>query len=167
MYGVGPDGRMVGEDGNHFFCSVCGEHGDLTCCDHCPRVFHEECLVEGSDSALAAEFQTNDDPWFCPSCVASGKLNSVEGKKPNWEQMRREKAAKKATKDASKRKSAPMSDLVITITRHPVSAGTSKDSASTSRQSPAPSLANPASSIPSRAASSTTAPGSNRPSVPS
>lgn len=73
--------------------SVCGEHGDLTCCDYCPRVFHEECLVEGGDSALAAEFQTDEDPWFCPSCVAAGKVNSVRGVRycnMRWLMTRRE-----------------------------------------------------------------------------
>lgn len=59
--------------------SVCGEHGELTCCDYCPRVFHEECLVLGSDSQLAAEHQTDDDPWYCPACVQAGQINLVDG----------------------------------------------------------------------------------------
>ncbi|CAN0442268.1 unnamed protein product, partial [Ectocarpus sp. 8 AP-2014] len=49
--------------------SVCGESGDITCCDQCPRVFHEECLPTGTDSHLAAHHQTEEDPWYCPSCT--------------------------------------------------------------------------------------------------
>ncbi|CAN0427586.1 unnamed protein product, partial [Hapterophycus canaliculatus] len=68
LWTVSGDGTLVGEDGNHFFCSACGESGDLTCCDECPRVFHEDCLPLGTDSQLAAQHQTEDDPWYCPSC---------------------------------------------------------------------------------------------------
>lgn len=59
--------------------SACGEHGEVTCCDGCARVFHEECLKLGSDSQLAAEHQTEVDPWYCPACVHVGRINLVRG----------------------------------------------------------------------------------------
>lgn len=73
-----------------FSSSVCGEHGELTCCDFCPRVFHEECLVLGSDSQLAAEHQTDDDPWYCPSCVGAGQINLIAGVRchEKWERVK-------------------------------------------------------------------------------
>ncbi|CAN0275353.1 unnamed protein product, partial [Scytosiphon promiscuus] len=50
-------------------CSACGESGDITCCDECPRVFHHDCLPLGSDSQRAAEHQTEHDRWYCPYCT--------------------------------------------------------------------------------------------------
>lgn len=60
-------------------CSACGESGELTCCDECPRVLHEGCHPLGTDSRLAAQHQTEGDPWYCPSCAAAGKVNLVTG----------------------------------------------------------------------------------------
>ena len=62
-----------------FSHSACAESGDLTCCDECPRVFHEECLPAGTDSQLAAERQTEHDPWYCPACTHAGRVNLIDG----------------------------------------------------------------------------------------
>lgn len=60
-------GDSLGNDGNQFYCEVCGEFGDVVCCDGCPKVYHQECIpLSHSDRKLI----TNDEePWFCPSCT--------------------------------------------------------------------------------------------------
>ncbi|CBN76618.1 conserved unknown protein [Ectocarpus siliculosus] len=62
-------GIMMGADGSHFFCSVCGYPGELTCCDECPRVFHLGCLRVRLNSQQAAAGQTTDETWHCPVCT--------------------------------------------------------------------------------------------------
>ncbi|CAM9378383.1 unnamed protein product [Ectocarpus sp. 4 AP-2014] len=62
-------GIMMGADGSHFFCSVCGYPGELTCCDECPRVFHPGCLRVRLNSQQAAAGQTTDGTWHCPVCT--------------------------------------------------------------------------------------------------
>ena len=50
------------EDGSVDYCNVCRKHGNLLCCDYCPRAFHQGCIkpeaVEGP----------SDAPWECPAC---------------------------------------------------------------------------------------------------
>ena len=31
------------EDVSENYCDVCGVHGDLICCDSCPKVYHKQC----------------------------------------------------------------------------------------------------------------------------
>ena len=35
---------VVGDDGNQYRCCVCGQPGEIICCDGCPRVFHAACF---------------------------------------------------------------------------------------------------------------------------
>ncbi|CAB1120028.1 unnamed protein product [Ectocarpus sp. CCAP 1310/34] len=118
LWSVSQDGTLVGEDGNHFFCrwardrSVCGESGDITCCDECPRVFHEECLPIGTNSHLAAHHQTEKDPWYCPSCTDAGRVNLVAGREPNWTPEDRARMAKREeTRVKKPHKARPQSSL--------------------------------------------------------
>ncbi|CAN0262569.1 unnamed protein product [Ectocarpus sp. 12 AP-2014] len=74
-------GIMMGADGSHFFCSVCGYPGELTCCDQCPRVFHLGCLRVRLNSQQAAAGQTTDDTWHCPVCTEGrGNQSGRRGK---------------------------------------------------------------------------------------
>jgi len=67
----------VVEDGNVDHCYVCKGHGNLLCCDFCPRAFHVDCL--GADKHLAS-----DAKWECHVCKKEreGIENDyVDGKK--------------------------------------------------------------------------------------
>ncbi|NWS58646.1 AIRE regulator, partial [Chunga burmeisteri] len=56
-------------------CAVCGDGGELICCDGCPRAFHLACLVPPLPRVPSGT-------WRCGSCVASvaepGTLQEVD-----------------------------------------------------------------------------------------
>jgi hypothetical protein len=62
-------------DVNDDHCGVCGQRGELICCDHCPSSYHysvrpKQCIgatrVVGKDS--------KDGRWFCPPCLNEIKI---------------------------------------------------------------------------------------------
>ena len=66
--------HILGDDGNLYYCAICLDVGDVVCCDGCPRVFHPKCIPAGCDSRLSLD--ADDDPWYCPDCMSSGKRNT-------------------------------------------------------------------------------------------
>ncbi|NXV99636.1 AIRE regulator, partial [Fregetta grallaria] len=64
---VGGDGDPLptppGQE-NEDECAVCGDGGELICCDGCPRAFHLACLVPPLPCVPSGM-------WRCGSCVAS------------------------------------------------------------------------------------------------
>uniref|UniRef100_A0A669PXN4 Autoimmune regulator n=1 Tax=Phasianus colchicus TaxID=9054 RepID=A0A669PXN4_PHACC len=53
-------------------CAVCGDGGELICCDGCPRAFHLPCLVPPLPRVPSGT-------WQCSSCVAKlGRLREAD-----------------------------------------------------------------------------------------
>lgn len=63
----------LGHDGNQFYCQVCGEFGDVVCCDGCPLVYHKTCIPVNNPAHEAL----NHDPWFCPECIKKKSENPL------------------------------------------------------------------------------------------
>ncbi|CAK9230345.1 unnamed protein product [Sphagnum troendelagicum] len=53
--------KKTGDDGYYYDCEVCGIGGELLCCDHCPRVYHLDCLTPPLK-------RTPTGKWVCPKC---------------------------------------------------------------------------------------------------
>ena len=48
-------------DGWDALCLVCGDGGDVACCDGCPAAFHAKCVGLNPDNLPEGD-------WFCPRC---------------------------------------------------------------------------------------------------
>lgn len=57
-----PDAFVVdADDGKVFDCIICGQVGNLLCCDNCPRAYHPKC-VGGRDGI-------DSENWSCWECL--------------------------------------------------------------------------------------------------
>ena len=101
-----PAGVPLGQDGNLFHCFVCGEFGDVVCCDGCPNVYHTRCMSKDDPSRIALE--NDEDPWYCPSCLnSSSKKNKRDTK--NSQRSSKGQFVKKKNKSKNRDKGASSS----------------------------------------------------------
>ncbi|XP_065861978.1 increased DNA methylation 1 [Euphorbia lathyris] len=59
--------RADDDDENDDSCGLCGDVGELVCCDNCPSTFHQACL---------STEEIPEGSWYCPNCTCwiCGKL---------------------------------------------------------------------------------------------
>ncbi|KAL9670136.1 hypothetical protein QQ045_007687 [Rhodiola kirilowii] len=51
--------RVEDDDQSDDICGLCGDGGDLICCDNCPATFHPNCLAT----------EIPEGNWYCSSCI--------------------------------------------------------------------------------------------------
>uniref|UniRef100_A0A8C6IYC8 Uncharacterized protein n=1 Tax=Melopsittacus undulatus TaxID=13146 RepID=A0A8C6IYC8_MELUD len=68
LAGGDPPPAPLGQE-NEDECAVCGDGGELICCDGCPRAFHLACLVPPLPRVPSGT-------WQCGSCVATAAESS-------------------------------------------------------------------------------------------
>ena len=56
---------------NEDHCGVCGQHGELICCDKCPSSYH---YSVSPTQCIGAERSTQRARWFCPPCTNEIKI---------------------------------------------------------------------------------------------
>jgi hypothetical protein len=69
------EGEVI-EDGNVDCCHACKNHGNLLCCDFCPRAFHMDCIL--------GDNQSPGKRWECHVCQKENEGSDddlVDGKK--------------------------------------------------------------------------------------
>jgi hypothetical protein len=65
-HGESNGGRGKALSYNNDLCAVCGNGGDLVCCDNCPKAYHQKCLPELKMNGIPTGM------WHCPVCVKKG-----------------------------------------------------------------------------------------------
>mmetsp|Transcript_9549 Transcript_9549/g.18605 ORF Transcript_9549/g.18605 Transcript_9549/m.18605 type:complete len:241 (-) Transcript_9549:748-1470(-) len=67
-------------DENDDTCGVCGQRGDLICCDGCPASYHFSCI---NLNRLTPHEDKDEDEWFCPPCMNERRLKD-RAKQEHW-----------------------------------------------------------------------------------
>ncbi|KAM0916734.1 hypothetical protein ACQ4PT_010063 [Festuca glaucescens] len=67
------DTMSLQADENDDTCALCGDVGELICCDNCPASYHQACLPCQ---------EIPDDSWYCSSCLCNVCGEVVNSKDP-------------------------------------------------------------------------------------
>ena len=54
---------------NRDLCAICGQSGDIVCCDYCPRSFHVSCMDVSHRPHSNASSSIDTSPWKCQKCL--------------------------------------------------------------------------------------------------
>jgi hypothetical protein len=54
---------------NRDLCALCGNGGEIICCDYCPCAFHSRCVSVAFPAAKAPDTDNEGEWWRCPLCT--------------------------------------------------------------------------------------------------
>ncbi|XP_077252646.1 uncharacterized protein LOC143892062 isoform X2 [Tasmannia lanceolata] len=69
-----PRAEVEEVDQNDDTCGLCGDGGELICCDNCPSTFHQACL---------SAKELPEGSWYCPNCTCKVCGDVVNDKEPS------------------------------------------------------------------------------------
>ena len=65
------NGTFTVEEGSEIYCTLCGDGGNLVCCDTCDKSFCQSCIARTAGKGYLKKILSADTDWNCFMCDSS------------------------------------------------------------------------------------------------
>ena len=65
------NGTFTVEDGSEIYCTLCGDGGNLVCCDTCDKSFCQSCITRTTGKRYLKKILSSETDWNCFMCDPS------------------------------------------------------------------------------------------------
>lgn len=65
------NGTFTVEEGSEIYCTLCGDGGNLVCCDTCDKSFCQNCIARTAGKGYLKKILSPDTDWNCFMCDSS------------------------------------------------------------------------------------------------